>query len=215
MKTPDKILVVALQQFNEKGIDQVSIRTIAKEVGISAGNLAYHYKNTDTIMYALYLQLVEDLNKAIEQLGIVQPDINWLCEQMEANFRRFWQYKFILLDFAAVTRRVPMIREHFQQLVGLRQFQFRAAIHGLIEQGYWKEEWVDGMYDQYILRLIILSGAWIPDAEVHFDGDVEEIIPFYANLMLGSIMPFLTEKGIQQYQDFQNRKNYQSIRAYP
>ncbi len=215
MKTSEKILLVALQQFNELGIEQVSIRSIAREVGISAGNLTYHYKNTDTIIYELYLQLVEALSSSIKQIDPQKLDIEWLCEQLESNFQHLWTYKFILLDFAAVARRVPSIREHFRQLVVLRQFQFRQILEILIAKGLLKKEWIKGMYDQYILLLIIQSGAWIPDAEIHFDGEVEELIPFYANLVLGSLLPFLTETGIEQYQAYQKKHQRSPIRGYP
>ncbi len=215
MKTSEKILVEALRQFNELGIEQVSIRSIANEVGISAGNLTYHFKNTDTIIYELYLQLVEALSSSIQMIDPEELDIQWVCEELERNFRHLWTYKFILLDFAAVARRVPTVREHFRELVVLRQFQFRQMLTILIQKGLLKEEWVDGMYDQYILLLIIQSGAWIPDAEIHFDREVDELIPFYANLVLGSLLPFLTEKGIEQYQLYQKQRGRKPIRGYP
>ena len=53
MRTKDKILVTALQLLNEHGVKSVTIRDIAAEMGISHGNLGYHYANMELIIYAL------------------------------------------------------------------------------------------------------------------------------------------------------------------
>lgn len=215
MKTKDRILEVALQQFNDKGIEQVTIRSIAGETGISAGNLAYHFKNTDAIIYALYLQLVEALGASIEAIQGRSPDIKWLYDATVYNCRIMWQYRFLLLDFVAITRRIVTIRDHFRQLMRLRQWQIKAAINEMVASGLFEPEWEEGIYDKYILRMIILSDAWISDAQVHFDGQEEEIIPFYTALILSSIQPFLTPKGRALYLEVGRTVAEYPIKTYP
>ena len=65
MKTKERILEAALRQFNDIGTDQATVRSIAEEVGISHGNLCYHYKNTDVLIEALYDRLVEELEEPV------------------------------------------------------------------------------------------------------------------------------------------------------
>lgn len=215
MKTKDKILRVALQQLNERGIEQVSIRSIATAIGISAGNLTYHYKNTDTIIYALYLQLVEELGRSLEHIIKESPDIQWLFEATAYNCRVMWKFRFLLIDFVAVCRRITDIREHFRQLVKIRQWQIRAAIEKMIAAGLFVPEWQGEMYDKYILRMIIMSDAWIPDAAIHFEGEEEEIISFYTELIVSSVQPFLTEKGRAVYLAVLEREKLKPFRGYP
>ena len=215
MKTKDRILLVALQQFNDKGIEQVTIRSIAGETGISAGNLAYHFKNTDAIIHALYLQLVEVLGASIESLQGRSPDMKWLYDATAYNCRLMWKYRFLLLDFVAITRRIVTIRDHFRQLMRLRQWQIKAAINEMVASGLFEPEWEEGMYDKYILRMIILSDAWISDAQVHFDGQEEEIIHFYTTLIVSSIQPFLTPKGRALYQEVGKTMAKPAIKTYP
>lgn len=215
MKTKDKILQVALQQFNERGVEQVSIRSIASEIGISAGNLTYHYKNTDKIIYALYLQLVDELGRSLEHVISQSPDIQWLYEATAYNCRMMWKYRFLLIDFVAVARRITDIRDHFRQLVKMRQWQIRAAIKEMVDLGLFVPEWQEGMYDKYILRMIIMSDAWIPDAEIHFEGAEEEIIPFYTELIVSSIQPFLTDQGRAAYLAIVEKEGSQNITSYP
>ena len=124
LKTKDKILLIALRQLNEKGLDGVSIRSIAEELGISAGNLAYHFKNIDVIINALYMQLVDSLNQQIaEMLDVKRMGIDELLNQTEFTFKLMLEYKFLSLDFTAITRRTPEIKEHFRNLMMGRKSQ--------------------------------------------------------------------------------------------
>lgn len=199
LKTKDRILIAALKQLNEQGLEKVSIRSIADEVGISAGNLAYHFKNIDVIIYQLYLELVGEFSKSIDTIMSMEPGLELMINQAEINFKLMWKYKFLLLDFTAITRRIPEVREHFRQLVTMRKMQFSAIFQVWIEQGIVHEEQVEGLYDKLIINSIILSDAWIPDAQIHFNRSSEEIPLFYADLLVVQVVPLLTEKGLEEY----------------
>lgn len=50
------ILDTALRLFNERGYNAVSMRAIAQALGISVGNLTYHYKRKEDLVEALVAQ---------------------------------------------------------------------------------------------------------------------------------------------------------------
>ena len=198
--TKDKILEEALRQFNNIGSERVSIRNIAGALDISPGNLTYYYKNTDALVHQLYLNLVEDLNAQIHVLRQQgEPDFAWLVEQTEATFRVMYKYKFLLLDFPAIARRIEPLRTHFRQLMESRKVEFRMLMLYWVEKGLLRAEWAPGLYDNLILQSMVLANSWIGDSELHFDGDPEQIIPYYCNLFIGIIAPFLTEAGLVTY----------------
>ena len=47
--TKEKIIETSIKLFNEKGCLNTSTRHIADELGISVGNLYYHFKNNFSI----------------------------------------------------------------------------------------------------------------------------------------------------------------------
>lgn len=51
-----EILSTAKTLFNEYGYNQVSMRTIADRLGISVGNLTYHYKKKEDLVEAVVLE---------------------------------------------------------------------------------------------------------------------------------------------------------------
>src|SRR5258705_13711197 len=50
----ERILEASLALFNERGVPSVSTKTIAAHLGISAGNLYYHFANKEEIVRELW-----------------------------------------------------------------------------------------------------------------------------------------------------------------
>uniref|UniRef100_UPI0005623176 TetR/AcrR family transcriptional regulator n=1 Tax=Photobacterium sanctipauli TaxID=1342794 RepID=UPI0005623176 len=61
MKTKDRILSVSLELFNRDGVAQVSTLIIATEMGISPGNLYYHFRGKEEIIATLVTELQNSL----------------------------------------------------------------------------------------------------------------------------------------------------------
>jgi AcrR family transcriptional regulator len=56
----DKILNKALELFNTFGYESVTMRDIAGALKISPGNLTYHFKKKDDLIYAIVRQQRQD-----------------------------------------------------------------------------------------------------------------------------------------------------------
>ena len=54
LQTKNNILQKAIELFNKSGTASVSMNALAEVLGISAGNLQYHYRNKDQIIRAIY-----------------------------------------------------------------------------------------------------------------------------------------------------------------
>ncbi|MCB0588864.1 MAG: TetR/AcrR family transcriptional regulator [Phaeodactylibacter sp.] len=199
MKTKERILEVALRQFNELGTDQATVRSIAEEAGISHGNLCYHFKNTDALIEALYDRLTEEIDEQAIRMQHTDNELKDVIRQAEITFHLLYKYRFLLLDFVRIIRRIDSIRQKFRTLMQLRRQQFHRAFHNLIAKGLMREEWIPGQYNHLITNLLILGDNWIPNAEIHFDEKGEKVIKYYLEAFIGGLAPYLTETGVREY----------------
>jgi len=199
MAIKDRILQAALRQFNQFGTDQTTVRSIAEEVGISHGNLCYHYKNTDELIEALYLQLVDQITPHAEgafQQGLSLEEV-W--EQSWSTFTLMYQYRFLLLDFARIIRRIDSMRQNFRQLMVLRRHQFQHGIQQLVDNGWMQPEPSTGQYDHLITHLLIIGNHWVTESVIQFEVEEEERIRYYHRAMVSLLFPYLTKRGRQSY----------------
>lgn len=206
MKTRDRILEAALRQFNEVGTDQATVRSIAEEVGISHGNLCYHFKNTDVLIEALYDRLVVEMEVPVRQIQAPEYGLATMIRQAEVSFRLLYKYRFLLLDFVRIIRRIGPVREKYRALAQLRRRQFQAAFQHLIARGLMQEEWLPGQHAHFITNLLILGDNWIPNAEIHFDEKGEEVIRYYLDAFVGGLAPYLTEEGLKAYRRWAEKR---------
>ena len=65
MKTAERILLTALELFNDSGESNVSCVDLALELDISPGNLYYHYKGKEVIVVALFEMYKERMDKIL------------------------------------------------------------------------------------------------------------------------------------------------------
>lgn len=115
MKTRDKIINTAIQLFNEQGTKAVSTNHIATAIGISPGNLYYHFRNKEDIIRAIFEQMdAYGLEKYQIILNKYQPGS---IEAMELTFimiQEFnWRYRFFKRELTALTMNDPLLKERF------------------------------------------------------------------------------------------------------
>ena len=63
--TQQKIFKIAIELFSQKGYSGVSIREIAKAVGIKESSIYNHYKNKDQILQTIYDYYQNQMKKTI------------------------------------------------------------------------------------------------------------------------------------------------------
>ncbi|MBK7873572.1 MAG: TetR family transcriptional regulator [Saprospiraceae bacterium] len=201
MDTKEKILEVALKQFNELGTDAVTVRSIAQEVGISHGNLCYHFPNTDAIILALYQKIVGEMNEQTAQALEPSSELELLLRIGERGFRILYRYKFLMLDFVRIMRRIPQIQAAYRELMKFRQQQFLQLFQNMVAKGWFVPAPVPHHYENLAERMLVNADSWIPHAEIHFDGTPEEAIRHYYRIYISEFLPLLTKKGQSLYKE--------------
>jgi len=116
-RTRERIVETSLSLFNQHGAPNVTTADIAGEMGISPGNLYYHFHNKDEIVAELFdafERRLEDLLAApVERLGDVE-DL-WLF--LHLLFEAMWDYRFIYRDLDENLSRDRRVALRFARVV--------------------------------------------------------------------------------------------------
>lgn len=198
-KTKTKILAIALKLFNEKGIAQVSLRTISNEMGISPGNLTYHFKKREDIIETLYLELVSKLDVLLEFDGQEQSLLGMLFKQTDGVVQCFYDYRFILLDFVAIIRNHPPIRKHYRSLLQLREQQFEFTVKALLQAKLIRKELIENEYQYVYLSFRIIGDFWLSAEVIEKNSITKKRMKVFSKLLKMKIFPYLTEKGRREF----------------
>lgn len=90
-----EILETAHRLFNETNTQSVTTNHIAKAMGISPGNLHYHYKNREEIIRLLYKQMQEKMSLSIDE---APKSIEELSEHQKVLIVVQWEYRFFFKE---------------------------------------------------------------------------------------------------------------------
>lgn len=198
--TKEKILRSALRLFNEHGVASITLRTIAQDVGMSQGNLTYHFKKREDIIEALYYKLVATMDAELQALYTQASDIALLFDLSYHSMKVFYGYKFLLVDIVAIMRTHPAVNEHYTMLQHYRKQQFLALFMRMVEHNVLRAGETEGEYERLYERMTILGDFWIATAEMtQPPSDNEETLRHYHFLLLDAIYPYLTKKGKKLY----------------
>lgn len=102
----DQVIATALAMFNEQGVGPVSTNHIASAVGISPGNLYYHFRNKEDIVWALLEAMREDIRGHFAHPLEPEPSALW-TRLFEGGVDIMWRYRFFAEDRGAVRRLGP------------------------------------------------------------------------------------------------------------
>ena len=114
LKTKDKILATALNLFNERGERNVSTNHIAAELGISPGNLYYHFRNKHEIVFQLfraYQQEVQGFMKLPQGRSTTFQD---KVHYLDSILSSMWDYRFLHRDLQHLLQDNDALRDAYR-----------------------------------------------------------------------------------------------------
>jgi len=135
-KTKQKILSTALALFNNEGESQVSSVDIASVMGISPGNLYYHYKGKDEIIEALFDDFEEEIKMVLAapiQEPLSLPD-NWVY--LYIIFEEIYDFRFFYKNLSELIGRIPTLHARFSRLLNLKERTAASMLKTLEYKGH-------------------------------------------------------------------------------
>ena len=133
MKTRERILQTSLQLFNEYGAPRITTNHIADEMNISPGNLYYHFRNKDEIIYHLFVSYEKKISDALQvpQSRDLNMEDMWLY--LHLVFESIWEHRFLYRDLDNILSRSRKLRLRFKRILERKIKTAVAIFEGLVQ----------------------------------------------------------------------------------
>ena len=195
MKTKDKIIYTAIKLFNKQGTNLVSTNHIAKEMGISPGNLYYHFRSKNDIIRSISDNFSNELGSVLK----IQLDtISDFSSNLTSLFNRFFKiqqsYQFLFLEGVHLTKQDSRLLDNYTNLRSLIKKGYHELLSNLVKIKIMKRQSLN-IIDELLDTQWIIMWYWINhtilDRNTYDDFQIQKGI----KLSFSIIEPHLTPIG--------------------
>lgn len=196
VSTKERILHASVRLFNEYGVDAVRLQQIAEEIGISVGNLAYHFKTKDAIIESVYEQLLVEFAHIFRHY-LRAPDLSAFDQQISLYYQFFQNYQFYLAEFFKTNSDQTGQQLQWQLAVNKMLIQLRSWLDFHIQRGMLRPQASQGQYDQ-LAQSLWMTLVFLP-AFVSMRGQTTTERS-YKQAVWEHLRPYFTEEGIAEFE---------------
>lgn len=190
MSRKEDILEAARELFNENGTQSSTTNHIAKAMGISPGNLHYHYKNREEIVRLLYIKMRSETKLSVEELP---KSLAVLHEHEKLLIEIQWKYRFFFKEMLSLFSRDAELEELYIKDNIAHRRRIRQVMNNLIlseELNIADEEDIDFLVDSISLSWQFYSSFLHTIGEELNAHSVQNVIKYTTAAM----KPYLNKK---------------------
>ncbi|MFT4761780.1 MAG: hypothetical protein ACI9XO_003888 [Paraglaciecola sp.] len=204
MTTREKILSVSKTYFNTHGFGAPTLYSLAKEIGISRGNLTYYFKDKETLLAALVEEMF--ITYTINSAKATQV-ISWssLLKKMKVLHQLQKEYGFIFFDKQVLLN--PLVKSQIQRMREDSIDKMMSMMSYSIKVGNMKPEPFPGIYHNINRSYWTISFYWYISKE--FQSDPEETN--WDKILWSLLLPHFTERGIDSFIRHFGNEYYRSL----
>lgn len=185
-QTRASILQKAIELFNEDGTAAISMNALAGALGISAGNLQYHYRNKGEVIRAILEEMFNEF-EVIYIPGEEPFNLDALRRAMRFNFDLVWKYRFFYREHAALLRADKILAGRFREIQETRLAEQETILKQLAVPGRVENILHSDEFHNVLLMGWVLVHTWLPYVEsigqtineAALEQAVEVMIQFY------------------------------------
>lgn len=114
MKTRDKILSTAKELFTRYGACNITTNHIAAELGISTGNLYYHFRNKEEIIRQIWYIQTSRLDPVWQTPNFGTSELV-ITEVFLSFFELFYEYRFFYRELPVLLNKDPILKKEYSE----------------------------------------------------------------------------------------------------
>ncbi|WP_218311410.1 TetR/AcrR family transcriptional regulator [Alteromonas antoniana] len=190
MKTAERILLTALELFNEHGENSVTSVDIAMELDISPGNLYYHYKGKEVIIDALVALHKKQMMSVLSRDVVTALRAEDVFYYLYILIEKLHLFRFLYRSQADLLEKYPSVARPVKQLLLTVDSQLRAMLDRLIDDNSLKATQSEKNLLAETITLILTQTYQADQIKRHQDA---ESIHYHAlSMIMVIVLPRLT-----------------------
>jgi AcrR family transcriptional regulator len=198
MKTREKIVHAALELFNSSGERNVTTNHIAAHIGISPGNLYYHFRNKQEIVREIFALYSQELIERFTPLQGQQESLVLLKHYLDSIFTLMWKYRFFYANLPEILQRDPVLHDEYIQVQNRLQVNLVNILKAFVELNLLDVD--DAELNSLVTTLHMMAASWLsyqssmsPKTQI-----TEQVIQQGMLHMINIVKPLATQKGREQ-----------------
>lgn len=194
LTTKEKILAAALKLFNEKNTQAATTNHIAAALGMSPGNLHYHFKNREAIVFALYEQM---LSKSVLSRSSLPATITQVHKHQLYLANVYWEYRFFNRELLFLLSRDPGLKARYIKENVAHKQRIRIVFEQLSANSYLDIP-ADHVYTQLVDTVLLCNQFWHSHLEtLGIQVDEANLAEGFGHIE-GAMRPYLTAKALDE-----------------
>jgi AcrR family transcriptional regulator len=157
--TSERILDSSLAMFNAQGEPNVTTNHIADELGISPGNLYYHFRNKDDIVERLFSRYEARIDDALLVPQDRLPNLEDIWLQLHLVFECLWEYRFLYRDLVDILARNRKLKLRFARIMTRGSASAAEMMRGLTRAGVMRAS--AGEIEALAENVLLIATFWL------------------------------------------------------
>ena len=200
-KTKQKIILSAVELFNELGLTNTRNQDVAQHADISLSNFNYHFKTKKDLVFAVMEYMKQNLEEEVYGNRLLVQEGQGL-EITKSYFEFEEKFRFFYLDTNNIIQSYPELKKDLQRQISESIQMIKNLNYMAIGMGSMKPEPEDmpGLYDRLAEQIWSNNHFWFSNMKIRgLKGD------FVINGLESSFIilyPYLTKTGITKFKNY-------------
>lgn len=199
MKTKEKILREALKQFNGLGLEKVTTRHIASGLGMSQGNLHYHFANRDLIIHELFQIFLAEIATGSKYKKADLFKKEEVLLSMKLSYGIMFKYRFLFRDNETVWRRVASVKKGMLDLLEQKRNEIRLIISTYQERRIFRSDISNSQLEFLAEQFIFNISSWLNASE--YLGVKKQRAEYFAKFTFRQWLPYLMPEHMKEWEE--------------
>lgn len=196
------IIQEARKIFNKEGL-QLTLDQIAQKLGITKGRITNYFPNKDNLFVALSQDYDLRFQELMASFGESQEiSFDWLATVYSAIMDLQYEHRSTIIFAATTSSGQKEMHEQVTHSYKTNSKQVSQMVNVLVDEGLIKPELQKpGNFDVFCFQHVNLFTTWVISKEIYYStSSYKKMKPVYLKGIFGCYYPYLTTKGLAQYQ---------------